>query len=241
MSTMQLPSAPVTMTKEQFQSALPRQIRGGVSDELMDNINQLLSDPELADIYKENILSFSNVMRDGKYKLVDYLNAVRYVSYKMFGDQNITAYSKVFPERIERFQKEGFDAKKISAYVAAYNKTQLVNKIYEMSLIPTHILNAHHFQQAINVQVQIMTNEDVSYKVRSDAANSLMTHLKRPEAQKIELDVTHKEDEATKDLRAAIRDLANKQREMIISGDMNAKEIAHSNIIEAKVEDHDDA
>lgn len=240
MSALQLHSGPEVLTKEQFQAALPKQVKGGVSDTVIDSINQLLADPELADTYRENILSFTNVMKDGKYKLVDYLNAVRYVSYKMLGDQNVTAYSKVFPDRITRFQAANYDAKKISSYVSAYNKTQLVNKIYEMSLIPTHILNAHHFQQAINVQVQLMNDIDVSPKVRSDAANSLMTHLKRPEAQKIELDVTHKEDETTNDLRSAVRDLARQQQEMIKSGGMNAKDVAHSRIIDVNPEGVDD-
>jgi hypothetical protein len=74
-----------------------------------------------------------------------------------------------------------------------------------------------------------------SEKVRSDAANSLLTHLKRPEVTKIELDVGLKEDKTITDLRQATMALAASQRAMIKSGMMNAKEVAHSQIIEGEV------
>ena len=90
------------------------------------------------------------------------------------------------------------------------------------------------FQKALNVQADLMVNAN-SEKVRSDAANSLLTHLKRPEVTKIELDVGLKEDKTIDGLRQATMALAASQRDMIKSGMMNAKEVAHSQIIEGEV------
>lgn len=240
MPQTQLQTKNDVITTEQFKEALPKQLRGNVDSSIINSINQLLQDPELALNYRENLLSFTSVMKSGKYKITDYLNAVRFVSHRMLGDTNIESYSKVFPDRIAKFTAQGYTSKKISSFVYAYSKNQLVMQIYEQSLIPTHILNADTFQQAINVQVGLMNDTSVSPKVRSDAANSLLTHLKRPEAQKIELGITHKEDDATKDLREAIRDLADQQAKSIQHGSMNAKQIAHSQIIDAEVEEEED-
>jgi hypothetical protein len=152
----------------------------------------------------------------------------------MLGSTNLEAYVKTFPTRYKRLLDDGVDDHRVSAYASSYNKNQLVNKIYEQTLIPSHILNADVFQKALNVQADLMVNAN-SEKVRSDAANSLLTHLKRPEVTKIELDVGLKEDKTIDGLRQATMALAASQRDMIKSGMMNAKEVAHSQIIEGEV------
>lgn len=228
------------LTKEQLQDALPPQMKKSVSDALVDQVNQLLQDPELALNYRENVLNYTRVMQEGKYKLVDYLNAVRYVSHKMLGDSNFEAYSKVFPDRIANFQAQGYTPKKISSYVSAYNNNKLVTSVYGYSLTPSHILNAPYFQQAVNVQVELMNNVNVSPKVRTDAANSLLNHLKRPETHRMELDITHKEDDTIKQLRDNIRELSEQQRKLIESGGSDARTIAHSQIVAKPVYEDDE-
>jgi len=76
-----------------------------------------------------------------------------------------------------------------------------------------------------------------SEKVRSDAANSLLTHLKAPEVKKIELDVGIKQDKTIEELRATTLDLVKQQREMLSGGTANAKQIAHSKLSITDVED----
>ena len=70
-----------------------------------------------------------------------------------------------------------------------------------------------------------------SEKVRCDAANSLLTQLKMPETQKVELDIGVKEDGSIAALRATTMELARQQRLMMESGAMNAQEIAHGKLI----------
>jgi hypothetical protein len=69
-----------------------------------------------------------------------------------------------------------------------------------------------------------------SEKVRTDAANSLLTQLKMPETTKVELEIGVKEDSSIAALRAATYELARFQRESVQLGQMSAQQIAHSKI-----------
>lgn len=224
-------------TQKQLEKALPKGLKTRITGGLVDKLNSISKDPELRDQFADNFLSYSGVMQDGKYKLNSYIDAVRYVSYKLMGASNLQAYSRTFPERIKRLTDEDADSKTISSYVAAYNKTQLVSKVFEQTLIPTHIINAHIHQKAINKQAELMSNPDVSFKVQSDAAACLIKELRIPENTKIELDVTISEDKAIDALRQSTMALVEQQRTMIENNNMSVKEVAHSTIIEGEVAD----
>jgi hypothetical protein len=153
------------------------------------------------------------------------------------GCSNIEAYTKAFPDKYARFVAQGVVAKDIASYVTAYNKSKLVNLIFEQTLIPSYVLNQDLYQRALNVQAELMVHAK-SEKVRSDAANSLLTQLKMPETQKVELEIGIKEDSSIAQLRLATMELARQQRLSMESGAMNAQQVAHSKLqvidIEAK-------
>lgn len=218
------------LSVEQFKQALPDKVRKSVNQELIDHINKTLSEPELYEAYRDNLVSYASVMKDGRFKVSSYIDAVKYVSHKLMGCTNIDAYSKTFPDKMQRFAAQGVSAKDIASYVSIYNKGQLVNLIYAQSLIPTHVLNQDLFQKALNVQADLMVNA-ASEKVRAEAANSLLTHLKPPEVKKVELDIGIKEDSSIKQLREATMELARQQRLAVESGASTAQDIAHSKVI----------
>ncbi len=174
------------LTIEQFKDVLPANVKKTVNATLMARVNSTLADPEMFEIYRDNLLSYASVMKDGRFKLTGYLDAVMYASHKLRGLTNIRAYSLTFPDKIKRFNQQGVAAKDIASYVSAYNKSKLVNLIMEQSIIPSWILNQDLYQKALNTQAELMLTAN-SEKVRSDAANSILTHLKQPETQKIEL------------------------------------------------------
>jgi hypothetical protein len=205
------------LTIEQFKDALPIQIRKNVTQELVDNINAKVANTEALETFKENLIGYTSVLSSGKYKIASYINAVKYVSFKLLGDPNVKAYAKTFPEKIARFKKEQVSPKDIASYAAAYNKTKLVNLIYEQTLIPSHVLNAPLFQQALNVQAELMMSAK-SEKVRSDAANSLLVHLKRPETQKIELDIGIDQGSIIDDYQIVMRRMVEQQKALIAQG-----------------------
>ena len=64
--------------------------------------------------------------------------------------------------------------------MTSYNKNKLVNLILEQSMIPSWVLNQDMYQKALNVQCELMLTAN-SEKV-SDAANSILTHLKPPQS-----------------------------------------------------------
>lgn len=217
------------LTIDQFKQALPDKVKKSINQELIDQINTTLSDPEMFESYRENLLSYTKVMADGRFKVDSYVQAVKYVSHKLMGCTNIEAYTKTFPDKYQRFVAQGVQAKDIASYVTAYNKSKLVNLIFEQTLIPSYVLNQDLYQRALNVQADLMVNSE-SDKVRCDAANSLLTHLKMPETQKVELEIGVKEDSSISQLRQATLELARQQRLAMEAGAMNAQEVAHTKI-----------
>ena len=219
------------LTVEQFKEALPDKVRKTINQELIDSINNVLADPEMYEQYRENLLSYGRVMADGRWSVPEYINAVKYVSHKLMGRTNIDAYSKTFPEKIDRFTQQGVVAKDIASYVTAYNKSKLVNAIMEQTLIPSYVLNQDLYQKALNVQADLMITAK-SEKVRSDAAAHLMQALKMPEVAKVQLDVTTAADSSISQLREATLALVAQQRDMVRAGVLNAQQVAHSKVID---------
>ncbi len=218
------------ITIEQFHRVLPKSVKGNITASMCDVINNLVDSNDMRQQYRDNLLSFTSVMKDGKFKMESYIEAVRYVSFKLIGSTNVEAYTRTFPNRYQRMVNEGMDSKTISGFVTAYNKNKLVNLIMEQTMVPVYILNADLYQKAINTQAELMIGA-VSEKVRTDAANSLLTHLKVPESTKVELDINIKEDKTIEELRATTIELARQQRKMIQNGVMNVKQVAHSKLL----------
>jgi hypothetical protein len=204
------------LTKELVERAVPANLKQSVTQQLVDTINNVANDPIVAEMVRENFISYTSVLKDGKFKTEDYLYAIVYVSQKLMGRSNKEAYAAAFPGRYATLIAKGTSEKDISAYVAAYNRGKLVNLILEQTLVPTWVLNQGIYQQAINTQAQLMMTS-TSDKVRSDAANSILTHLKKPDAAGplIKIDV-------------------NEQVEAIEAG-VSAKEIAETPLIEGEV------
>jgi hypothetical protein len=227
----------MTITTEVLKHSLPDKFKNSVNDELLNNINNTLSDPDLYETYRDNFLSYMSVLNDGRYKITDYLNAVKYCTQRLMGKSQIDSYIVTFPDRYNTMIQNGKSSKDISSIVTVYNKSKLVNAIMEQSLIPSYILNQDLYQKAINVQAELM-NTASSEKVRSDAANSLLTHLKPPETKKVELDIGLKHGNEVEQLRNVIAELAGKQRKFIEAGVVTAKETAEQRLI-GKVIDHE--
>lgn len=219
------------ITKELVARALPGNLKSAATDQLADMINQISADPLIAEQIKDNFLSYASVLKEGKFKVEDYLNAVAYCSYKLMGDSNQDAYFKTFPQRYANLVAAGRTPKEISAYVSAYAKGQLVNKIMEQTLVPSWVLNQHMYQAALNTQFKLMTNEDVSPKVRSDAADSLLTHLAKPKEAGPLINIDMGETSGMNELKDALARMAQQQQVLINAG-VSTKEIAAQDIVD---------
>lgn len=219
------------LTVDTVKQAAPKGVRNIITDDFVNKLNNLSKDPILRETFRDNALGYLSVLNEGKYKLNDYLFAIKYVSYKLMNCTNIEAYTRTFPSRYQKFIAEGVSKKDISSYVTAYSKGKLVRALLEQSAVPTWLVNADIYQDAINTQAELMRTSQ-SDKVRCDAANSLLTHLKRPEAAKAEISIKH-EDQGSiiDDLRNATKQLREEQLKAINSGSVSLKELAHGELI----------
>lgn len=220
------------LTVQQVQQAVPPNLKTAVTQALVDQINQISTDPLIAEQIRNNYISYTGVLKDGKFKTEDYLNAVAYVSYKLMGYSNQDAYFKTFPQRHAALVAKGSTSKDISAYVSAYNKGKLVNLIFEQTLVPTWVLNQDLHQKALNVQADLMINAN-SELVRSNAANSILTHLAKPKEAGPLINLELNQNSGMNELKDLLSNLAQQQRDLIASG-VPTKEIAEQKIIEGE-------
>ncbi len=203
------------LSLEQVKTSLPPGNRNNVTQDMVNQLNALSKDPEEARYIRENFISFSQVLMEGKFRLGDYVQAVMFVSYKVMGKTNLDAYRLTFPDRYKSMVDAGKPQKDIASMITAYNKGVLVTKIMERAIIPTWILNQDMFQAALQTQFEIMTDPDINSRDRTAAANSLLTHLKKPEVHKSELKIDIAVNDGMAAMEKSLRELSLKQLNMI--------------------------
>src|SRR5690554_7803237 len=94
------------ISKQELQAAVPERLKINVTQDLADKLNNISTDPLHAENIRENFLTYTRVLQDGKYKIEDYMNAVAYVSYKLMGYNNQDSYFKTFRSEERRVGKE---------------------------------------------------------------------------------------------------------------------------------------
>ena len=221
------------MTEQEFKRCLPAALKGSMDDSVREQFNKCLEDPYTRDIMGQNLIGYTSVLQQGKFKLSSYISAVRYCTYKSMGDTNILAYKKTFPERFTEFEDKDLPMNQINSYVTAYNKSKLVSLVYQALAIPTSILNQDVFQEAINVQRSLMLDPKVSPMVRCQSAKALMDCLKPEEVKQMELSVSVKESDTVEELRKTTNELAKAQLKALQNGaDLTA--LLNAEIVEVK-------
>ena len=219
------------LTRDEVEKAIPVNLKNAATQAFTDQINNLSSDPLVAKDIRENFISYSRILQEGKFKSEDYLHAVAYVSFKHMGYSNQEAYYRTFPARHAALMAKGTSQKDISAYVAAYHRGKLVNLIMEQSVVPLWIVNLENYQRAINTQVAIMENDLLPAIARTAAANSVLTHLAEPKKAAGAINLNIVESSGMNEMRKLLSDLAMNQRQAIEAG-ASPREIANQRIID---------
>jgi hypothetical protein len=212
------------ITVQSLKQALPATSKLTVNQSLVDQLNAVTSDPLLAEHIRNNFVTYNTVMQEGKYTAEEYVNAITYCTYKIMGLTNKDAYINTFPQRHQQLVARGASAKDISAYVAAYHKGKLVMAILDQAHIPMWLLNQDVYQKAINVQADLMKNAQ-SELVRTQAANSILTHLAKPKDAVPQVAIQINQNTGMNELLDTLAALAEKQVNMIDHG-VTAKELA---------------
>ena len=220
------------LTLDLLRKTAPTNMKKMITQEMVDTINNLQEDEQFREYYRDGIIGYSHVLQDGRFKVTDYMNAVKFISYLNMGNPIIKAYAKTFPDRYMHYVSKGTEPKHIQSVASLYNKGKLVNLVREQSAIPFHVFNQDIRQKALMTQVELMQTAR-SEKVRSDAANSVLTHTKAPENVKVEMDIGIKDDKgAIHELRLATQELVRMQKERLIDGSMSVEQVAHSKLIQ---------
>lgn len=223
------------LTVDQVVQVMPANLKSVVTPQLVNNINNVVNDPIVAEQIRNNFMSYTRVLQEGKFKTEDYLSAIMYVSYKLMGNSNQDAYCLTFPQRHATLVANGASAKDISSYVSAYAKGKLVNLILEQTLIPSWVLNQEIYQRAINKQADLMMNASSEF-VQQQAANSLLTHLTKPKEAGPLVNINLNESSGMNELKDLLMRTAQKQQEAIKSG-VSTKDIAGETLIEGTAKD----
>lgn len=223
------------ITYDELVASVPRHLRNKIPPKLLDTINNISTDAYFTKTYKENFISYIKVLSEGNFNIYDYVNAIKYVSFKLMGNTNKASWIKVFPDRYATLMSKGADEKEVSANYTSYNKGKLVNLILEQAMIPIWLLNQPKEQEAINVLADLMINAN-SELVRMKSADSLLTHIKKPETHKIDLNIGVKQSGEVEDMMAKLSEIAQKQQQLIAGG-MITKEVIQMPLLEQPIID----
>lgn len=228
---------PELLSVKGLQKIYPRKVNRETLEECVKMMNESIvgMDSVMREHYRDNLVGVIDVIKEGeRIKFADYVKAVKFCSYKMAGYTDTRAYSLTFPERIERMAREGISNANLYVYANSYAKNKVVVEIMAKLMVPTHIMYQDYFHMAVKTQVEIMTDDKVSPKVRSDAANSLMTHLKQPEIKQAELSINTNDSGIINQLSEALNNLSKGHKELLSQGRTTLKDISETVIIEVE-------
>lgn len=218
------------VTKSYLKEVFPNKLRNSITDEIVDSINAVCTDPMFAENFAENLLTYTSVLDDGRYKLSDYVSAVKYVSCKLLNKSDRVAYSIALPERFERMLSAGYTDKEISSYVSAYKSGKLVQGILTQTMTPSYVLNMGLYQEGINKLASLMRSAD-SERVQMESADKLLNYIKPPETSIISIDVGTRNNDAIKDLENSMAALVAQQKQMLEDKSMTVGDMAKSKLV----------
>ena len=217
-----------SITVNEFKECVPKSMHSNISQSFVDSINNLAVDPEAAELFRDNLITYSDVLKEGKFKLTNYTEAALFVAFKMQGKTNFEAWCSTFPNKFKKYNGTVPD-KDLYAYASTYNKGKLVQAISERSMAVDHVLFADVRHRAIRRQAELAMsdNEHVAQK----ACDSLMNHLKAPEQSKIKVDIGINENDTIAQLEQTLSRMAEMQNNMIAQGGLTAKQIAEQPLL----------
>lgn len=221
------------LTVTALQEVVPKGLRTKVDQQLVDKINNINMDAEVRTYYQENVLALTSVIEGSKWSVDQYLDAVRYITYKAMGNKNVEAYARTFPDKFKKFKADGVTDKTISRYVSAYNGSKLVQAVWDANSIPFYMINRDYRQRALNVQVTLMETAK-SEMVRTTAAANVLAVLAPPKDSSVELTVGEQESTAMTDLKEAVTRLACMQAKQIAAGAVTVADIGAAKIIQGE-------
>lgn len=208
---------------------LPKSHASMLTQDFLDRIEASMKDSEIADQFRENFISYTNVLSGGKYSMDDYINAIKYISFKLLGYTNKDAYVATFPDRYAKLLKKH---QNVDAFVGAFNRGKLINQIYEQTMVPTYVLNAPLHQEALSELAKMIRDPGVRGMTKVKACEAILNYTKPPEVAKAEIKIGVEQQETISELREVTEGLAEVLQKTIQNGAQTLKEVTDKKIID---------
>lgn len=218
-----------------IKAQVPEQFKGAITNELLNKIEELESNPVFAEQIRDNLVTYISVLRENPSSMDDYLRLITYVTGRMKGEGSLACYAKAYPERYALLVQAGKTEGEIRRHASSIEKSKMYVSLMQQVMVPSWILNYDAYQSAIKVQLEIMHDDEVSPMVRTQAANSLLTHLSKPkEATNITLNnntLNAKVDDLGM-LRNMLSDLSSRQKQTLVTGTASTKDVVNLTALE---------
>lgn len=201
-----------SLTVESVKRAVGRNRVRYVDEEFVETLKKSLKESQIEGIYAENFFGWIDCI--GSNTLMSYVNAVKFVSWKLYGLTDINAYRATFPDRFARFVEEKKSRDYINGFASMYSRGKLVVELMKRTLIPSYVLNAPVFQEAINKLVEIIRDDSVKPMPKIKACETILNYTKQPEVIEGNLKI----DLGRNDMIGELRDVTEKLAGTIMEG-----------------------
>lgn len=208
-----------------------------LTQEVLDEINKLVKDPDYGEELAENYVNFIGILREKhRFSMEQYQKAIMFYTLVESGIALIHSYMQVFPERVA-YRKKVYPERDMTTDLAheasRYNRSLLVMEIRKVDTISVKLIHRNLLHEAILKQATLMRTAR-SELVQQKASETLMRELKPDEDMNINLNVGDGSSKVLQELRQATAALATEQLRRITSG-TPVKTIAESRIIRGEV------
>jgi len=195
-NTRMVPDAGQSITREELLKAMPKGVSATVTDDILTMINSMGDSVNLPqELLEEDLMSYMHLLGGRGRSIKDLVNAIKFCNLKRNMGVN-KAWSIVFPAKY----KELVDAQKgTSNFSSMYNGSPLVCEIDKAMILPVSLMYQHQFHMAVKKDIDLMNGisapnadgemQTVSPHVQHLAAANLMTVLRMPEEQSVELKI----------------------------------------------------
>ncbi len=189
-------------------------------------IKKILEYHDAPEEFAEQLVTFSSVLRQGRYKAEGYIKAVQYASYRQMNLSMVASFKRTFPERCFRDGKKKPQGT-VDALASLYDKTAIVQGIMTQIQIPLHIMMMSERVKAANILAHLMVNAETE-RIQMESADKLLNHISIPETMKVEMDIGVKTDDTIKELNETLTRISEIASNKIQSGTVTPVEIIES-------------
>jgi len=216
------------------QSQLKPRQKLTITQETLDEINQLAENPDYGQEFLDSYLDHLNIYKESPSRShSQYLSAIKFFTLVESDNTLTDAYIKTFPQRYEDRKKNyPFDKRDktiMRGEASRYNTSKLVCEIKKVAAVPVQLIHRHILHEAILSQAELMRSAK-SEMVRQKAGATLITELKPEEDSVLTVKVDDGTNSIIDDLRKAAEKLAAAEFQSVQAG-VPLKTIADTNIV----------